>query len=56
MTPNKIRAARLAVGLTQARAAALIYRDRITWWRYESGDLTMPPELWELFRLKVERR
>jgi DNA-binding XRE family transcriptional regulator len=49
-TPTDIRKARLAVGLTQAAAAALIDVQRVTWARWESG-ITPPPSAptWRLW-------
>jgi putative transcriptional regulator len=52
-TPAEILAARKAAGLTQSKAAALVYRSLNSWQRWEIGDRTMPPGLWELFLNKT---
>ena len=57
-SPSKddIRAAREAIpGLSQTDAAALIYRKLRTWQDWESGDRRMPPDSWELWRIKAEQ-
>lgn len=51
-TPDEIRAAREAAGLTQWQASALVYRSTNTWARWEGGSRTMPSGLWELFLAK----
>ena len=51
-SPEAIRAAREAAGLTQKQAGALVYSDRI-WESWESGRQRMHPGLWELFQIKV---
>ena len=57
-SPAEVRAARLAAGLTQAQAAALVHASPRNWQQWE--DMTgganarrMHPGLWELFRLKI---
>lgn len=52
-TPQEIRQAREAAGLTQAQAAALVHSHKITWCNWESGKFPVDPARWELFRLKV---
>lgn len=53
-TPAEIKAARLAAGLTQREAAALVHRnDYRRWSEWENGHVQMPPAEWELFNLKV---
>ena len=52
-TPADVKSARLAAGLTQKQAAAVIYKDIRAWQRYESGDRHMDAALYELFLLKV---
>lgn len=56
MTPQEIKAARLAAGLTQAQAAALIHCGMTTWQGWELGTRKMHPAFWELFKLKAERK
>jgi len=53
-TPEEIRAARQSAHLTQTQAAELIYKQRLAWARYESGDREMDPALWELFQIKLK--
>lgn len=54
-TPDEIRAARIAAGLTQWQASALVYRSTNTWERWEGGSRTMPPDTWELFQIKTKK-
>ena len=56
-TPGDVRAARLAVGLTQAAAAALVHRpDSSRWreWERSPGPLArvIDPAVWELYLIK----
>jgi hypothetical protein len=49
-TPLEITAAREALGLSYSEAALIIYH-RPRGWRYlESGERTMHPALWKLWR------
>ena len=48
-TPDAIRAAREAAGLTQAAAALLVHVDPRTWRRWESGSTRMHPAIWDAF-------
>jgi putative transcriptional regulator len=52
-TPEKIKAARKAAGLSQSVAAELVHSKLRTWQQWEAGDRKMHPGLWELFRLKI---
>lgn len=52
-TPEEIRAARAAAGLTQPQAAALIYSTLRTWQDWESGARRMHPAMLELWHIKV---
>lgn len=52
-TPAEIRAARIAAQLTQAEAAALVYRQRRSWAGWEAGTARMPAGLWALFNLRA---
>lgn len=54
-TPLEIRAAREAAGLTQTKAAALLYKTCRVWQMYEAGDRGMDPAFWGLFKIKVAR-
>jgi DNA-binding transcriptional regulator YiaG len=51
-TPAEIVAARLAAGLSQTAAAALLHTTCRTWQQWEAGDRRMHPAFWELFLLK----
>lgn len=55
-TPDEIRAAREAANLSRPDAAALIYRSGRGWEKFENGQRTMDPALWELWTLKVSAR
>ena len=52
-TPDAIRAARAAAGLTQTQAAALIYCTLRGWQDWEAGKRAMHPAFFELFLLKA---
>ena len=52
-TPEQIKQSRLNAGLTQAQAAAVIYKKLLAWQRYESGDRAMDAAYWELFLIKT---
>lgn len=53
-TAEMIRAARVAAGLTQAEAAAVVHRPSYrTWQDWERGRARMPLDAWELFLLKT---
>jgi DNA-binding transcriptional regulator YiaG len=52
-TPEEIKAAREAAGLSQSAAGALVYRSLRNWQQWEGGERRMDPALWELFRLKA---
>lgn len=54
-TPDAIRAARAAAGLTQTQAAALIYCTLRGWQDWEAGKRAMHPAFFELFLLKAAR-
>jgi DNA-binding transcriptional regulator YiaG len=51
-TPEQIRKARDAVGLSQTTAAELIHSTMRTWQDWEAGKAKMHPGLWELFAIK----
>ena len=52
-TPQQIKAAREAAGLTQTAAAKTASSALRTWQQWEAGDRQMHPGLWELFLLKT---
>lgn len=52
-TPSQIRAARLAVGLTQVAAGALVYHARRAWQDWELGQRPMDQAVFELFLVKT---
>lgn len=54
-TPEQVRAAREAAGLTQSQAATLIHSTMRAWQEWEVGNRRMHPGLWELFRAKVNQ-
>lgn len=54
-SPSEIRTYRLAAGLTQAQAAAVIGVDRRSWQRWEAGDRAMTPRDLELFVAKTRK-
>jgi DNA-binding transcriptional regulator YiaG len=55
-TPEQIKQARQAAGLTQAQAAELIYSTRRTLQDWEYGKNPMHPAIWELFLIKTKPR
>lgn len=54
-TPQQIRAAREAAGLTQTKAGELLHSTCRAWQQWEAGDRRMHPAFWELFRLKSKQ-
>ncbi len=54
--PTSIREARAAAGLTQTRAAELIYCTLRGWQDWEGGRRAMHPAFFELFLLKAQKR
>ena len=53
-SPATIRSSRLALGLTQAQAGALVGVTDRAWRYWEAGRRTMPVGIWELFQLKTK--
>lgn len=51
MTPVEIRAARLALGMTQSQLARLVGVDSRTWRRWECAEREMPEPVCRLLRL-----
>lgn len=54
--PDEIKSRRKVSGLSQEKAAELIFSKRRTWQDWESGKATMHPGLWELFLLKTGQK
>lgn len=54
--PAAITAAREAAGLTQARAAAVVHANLRSWQKWEGGERSMHPAVFELFMLKTGQR
>ena len=52
-TPDDVRVAREAAGLTQTQAGALVHAGCRTWQQWEAGERRMHPAFWELFRAKA---
>ena len=52
-TPDDVRAARKAAGLSQTEAATLVHVALRTWQQWEAGDRRMHPAAWELFCIKI---
>ncbi|KVP75210.1 hypothetical protein WJ96_05485 [Burkholderia ubonensis] len=52
-TPCEIKLAREAAGLTQTKAAALLYKTCRVWQMWEAGR-PMDPAYWELFLIKTK--
>ena len=53
--PSDIITARELSRLTQTDAASLIYCNRGTWAKWESGDRAMHPAFFELFTIKSKQ-
>lgn len=51
--PAELRELRERHGLTQARAAALVYATLNGYQRWEQGERRMPAGMWELMRIKL---
>lgn len=52
-TPDQVRAARKAAGLTQTEAGALCHRSLRAWMQAEAGERNLDPAAWELFLLRT---
>ena len=52
-SPADILSGRVAAGLTQSEAAALVHGSLRAWQQWEAGDRRMHPGLWELFSIKA---
>ncbi len=55
-TPDEIKEARLAAGLTQEQAANKIFSDSYrSWQNYELGERVMHPAIWWCFLQRTKR-
>jgi len=54
-SPEAVRRARQAVGLTQTEAARTVSVSMRAWQQWESGERAMQPGLFELFMLKTRQ-
>ncbi len=52
-TPEEVRAARSAAGMTQTEAAETVHMSMRAWQQWEGGERTMPQGLFELFMIKT---
>lgn len=55
-TPDNIRSARLAAGLSQAEAGELILSSKRTWENWEQGRVKMHPGLFDYFLIKTKQK
>ena len=55
-TPEQIRAARLAAGLSQAEAGELILASKRSWENWEQGRVNMHPGLFDYFLIKTKQK
>ena len=55
-TPEAIKAARAAAGLTQTQAAAMIYCTLRGWQDWEGGKRAMHPAFFEFFLQKAKKK
>jgi len=51
-TPEQVREARSAAGMTQSEAARAVGGTMRAWQEWEAGNRRMHPGLWELFQIK----
>lgn len=54
ITPEQIKAARKASGLSQEQAGAVVYSTGSAWQKWELGDRKMPRAKYELFIEKTK--
>jgi DNA-binding transcriptional regulator YiaG len=52
-SPEQIKSARLAAGLTQTQAARLVHGTCRMWQYWEAGQRRMHPAIWQLFLLRT---
>ena len=55
-TPEQIRAARLAAGLSQTEAGELILASKRSWENWEQGRVNMHPGLFDYFLIKTKQK
>lgn len=55
-SPDEIRAARDAAGLSRKDAAWLVHASEHSWTKWESGERRMHAAFWELFVRKIQGR
>ena len=55
-TPDNIRSARLAAGLSQAEAGELILSSKRSWENWEQGRVKMHPGLFDYFLIKTKQK
>lgn len=55
-TPDQLRAARLAAGLSQEDAGELILGSRRSWENWEQGRVKMHPGLFDYFMIKTGQK
>ena len=55
-TPEQIRAARLAAGLSQPEAGELILASKRSWENWEQGRVKMHPGLFDYFLIKTKQK
>ena len=53
-SPEEIRAARKALGLTQTAAAVMVYCTCRCWQKWEAGECKMHKAIWELWQIKAK--
>ena len=54
-TPQQLKTARLAAGLSQAKAAKLVHVSVNTWQNWEYGQFPANLACWELFLIKTKK-
>lgn len=54
-TPEQVRAAREAAGLTQEQAGAITHNARRAWQDWEAGNRRMPHSAWTLYLLMTNQ-
>lgn len=52
-SPEQVKESRLALGLTQQQAGAIVGATARAWRAWESGFRAMPESKWELFQIKT---
>jgi DNA-binding transcriptional regulator YiaG len=52
--PEQIKSARVAAGLTQTQAGALVFTGCRGWQKWESGDNRMHPSIWRDWNTQIK--